>query len=152
MPTYDYKCPICDLLVEVQHSISELDNPSEETVKQISCNEHTCPRLKPFSFEQWYDQNEDQVNAELAESGATREMDFDSEREFEKRYEQYLDQHTPQYGTMFKKQVSVAAFNSFGSLPSNEKKKVLQKRSNEHFKREIHERKMFMDGKTGKQA
>lgn len=111
MPTYDYKCPICDLLVEVQHSISELDNPSEETVKQISCNEHTCPKLKSLD-----------------------------------------GKNIPQYGTMFKKQVSVAAFNSFGSLPSNEKKKVLQKRSNEHFKREIHERKMFMDGKTGKQA
>ena len=42
-----------------------------------------------LTFEEWYALNEDEVNIELAESGADREMDFDSELEFEKRYEQY---------------------------------------------------------------
>lgn len=44
-----------------------------------------------LSFEKWYALNEDSINIELAESGADREMDFDSELEFEKRYEQYYN-------------------------------------------------------------
>ena len=30
------------------------------------------------------------INVELAESGADRELDFHSEKEFEERYEKYL--------------------------------------------------------------
>lgn len=43
-----------------------------------------------LNYEEWYDLNEDEINIELAESGADRELDFDSEREFNKRYEAYL--------------------------------------------------------------
>ena len=42
-----------------------------------------------LTFEQWYELNESEINIELAENGADRELDFDSEREFEKRYEKY---------------------------------------------------------------
>ena len=42
-------------------------------------------------YDEWYNLNEDEINIELAENGADREMDFDSEREFEKRYEIYLN-------------------------------------------------------------
>jgi len=42
-----------------------------------------------LTFEQWYELNESEINMELAENGADRELDFDSEREFEKRYEKY---------------------------------------------------------------
>lgn len=38
MPTYDYVCPNCKAIQEdVIHSISELDNPSPETLQEITC-------------------------------------------------------------------------------------------------------------------
>jgi len=47
------------------------------------------PKLK---FDDWYAFNEESINIQLAESGADREMDFDSELEFEKRYQEYCDE------------------------------------------------------------
>ena len=44
-----------------------------------------------LKYEEWYTKFEDEINIELAESGADREMDFDSEREFDERYEMYLN-------------------------------------------------------------
>lgn len=44
-----------------------------------------------LEFDEWYELFEDFINIELAETGADREMDFDSEREFNKRYEMYLN-------------------------------------------------------------
>jgi len=44
-----------------------------------------------LEYEEWYAKFEDEINTELAEIGADREMDFDSEREFDKRYEMYLN-------------------------------------------------------------
>lgn len=38
----------------------------------------------------WYYTNEADILIELAETGADREMDFDLEAEFDKRYEAYL--------------------------------------------------------------
>ncbi len=46
-----------------------------------------------LTFEEWYDENEDKIWIELAETGADREMDFDSEKEFELRYNKYLDEY-----------------------------------------------------------
>jgi hypothetical protein len=46
---------------------------------------------KILEFEEWYDLNEEKINIELAENGADRELDFDSEREFEDRYQAYLE-------------------------------------------------------------
>ncbi len=46
-----------------------------------------------LTFEEWYDENEDKIWIELAEIGADREMDFDSEKEFELRYNKYLDEY-----------------------------------------------------------
>lgn len=37
MPNYDYKCPICNEVKEVFHSIDELKNPSDKTLKEIMC-------------------------------------------------------------------------------------------------------------------
>lgn len=53
---------------------------------QLELNEETL-----MSFEEWCDANADEINIELAENGADRELDFDSEREFETRYQKYLD-------------------------------------------------------------
>jgi len=50
----------------------------------------------PETFDEWYELNENTINIELAESGADREMDFDSEKEFEKRYEIYLENKNTQ--------------------------------------------------------
>lgn len=44
-----------------------------------------------LSFEDWYDINEEEINIELAETGADRELCFSSENEFEKRYNDYHD-------------------------------------------------------------
>ena len=44
-----------------------------------------------LEYEEWYAQNEEEINIELAESGADREMDFDSELEFDKKYQEYLN-------------------------------------------------------------
>lgn len=41
-------------------------------------------------YDVWFYQNEEAILIELAESGADREMDFDLEAEFDKRYQQYL--------------------------------------------------------------
>jgi len=46
---------------------------------------------KKLNYEDWYGLYEDDINIELAESGADREMDFDSELEFEIRYQTYLN-------------------------------------------------------------
>jgi|TARA_R110000787_G_scaffold94421_3_gene197161 hypothetical protein len=45
-----------------------------------------------LTFDEWYDLYEDEINIELAENGADREMDFDPELEFEKRYQEYMEE------------------------------------------------------------
>ena len=47
--------------------------------------------MAELNFEEWYELNEKEINIELAENGAYREMDFDSEKEFEDRYQKYLE-------------------------------------------------------------
>lgn len=37
MPTYIYRCPHCEFEKEVFHFIKECDAPSQETLKEISC-------------------------------------------------------------------------------------------------------------------
>ena len=44
-----------------------------------------------LEYEEWYVKFEDEINIELAETGADRQMDFDGEREFDKRYDMYLN-------------------------------------------------------------
>ena len=46
-----------------------------------------------LTFDEWYCLYEDEINIELTENGADREMDFDSELEFEIRYQNYLNQN-----------------------------------------------------------
>lgn len=46
MPRYDYYCEACGLQREVMHSIDECNDPTEETQKETSCNEYTCPVAK----------------------------------------------------------------------------------------------------------
>jgi hypothetical protein len=45
-----------------------------------------------LTFDEWFNLFEDEINIELWESGADRELDFNPEKEFEKRYEKYLNQ------------------------------------------------------------
>lgn len=47
--------------------------------------------MKILKFEEWINIYEDEINIELAENGADREMDFDPEMEFQKRYDKYVD-------------------------------------------------------------
>jgi len=60
-----------------------LSGSNLRTIKNLTMNK--------LSFDDWYDLHEDEINIELAENGADREMDFDSEKEFEKKYQKYLD-------------------------------------------------------------
>ena len=53
---------------------------------------------KELTFDEWYSLNEDEINIELAENGAYRELDFDSELEFEVRYQKYLNQNKDEQG------------------------------------------------------
>jgi len=47
--------------------------------------------MKKLNFDQWYALNAEEIDIELAENGANREMDFDSELEFEIRYQKYIE-------------------------------------------------------------
>ena len=44
-----------------------------------------------IKYLKWFYANEEAILIELAESGADRELDFDLEAEFDKRYQAYLD-------------------------------------------------------------
>lgn len=57
--------------------------------KEINKSNH-----QPLSYADWYSTNEDEIYIELAETGSDREMDFDSEREFDDKYEKYLNSHS----------------------------------------------------------
>lgn len=49
-------------------------------------------------YMQWFYENESDILIELAETGADREMDFDLEAEFDKRYEKYLNNKSQSVG------------------------------------------------------
>lgn len=51
-----------------------------------------------LQYEQWFYENESDILIELAETGADREMDFDLEAEFDKRYEKYLNNKSQSVG------------------------------------------------------
>lgn len=46
---------------------------------------------RALSFNEWYELNEEEIYIELAETGADRELCFDSEKEFEERYLSYSE-------------------------------------------------------------
>ena len=46
--------------------------------------------LKVLTYEQWVDEFIDEMNIKFAETGADRELGFNSEDELEKEYELYL--------------------------------------------------------------
>ena len=41
-------------------------------------------------FDEWFDSNETDIESEIVSSGADRELDFDSEKYYDDKYEQYL--------------------------------------------------------------
>lgn len=47
--------------------------------------------MRKLSYDEWLSINQKDIDIELAESGADREMDFNPEKEYEKRYEDYLN-------------------------------------------------------------
>ncbi|MDB4343517.1 hypothetical protein OAA15_00690 [bacterium] len=47
--------------------------------------------MSKLNFDEWYEIHEEEINIELAESGADRELGFDAELEFEYRYTKYLN-------------------------------------------------------------
>ena len=45
----------------------------------------------PLSYDEWYGIYEHDIHIELAETGADRELDFNPEKEFEERYNIYVE-------------------------------------------------------------
>lgn len=53
MPVYVYKCGICDLTVELHHSMSEIDNPSDELKKKTTCpQDEICNDIIEYAYGQ----------------------------------------------------------------------------------------------------
>jgi hypothetical protein len=50
-----------------------------------------CVSKRLLEYEEWFAKFEDEIDVEITETGTDREMDFDVEREFDKRYEMYLN-------------------------------------------------------------
>jgi hypothetical protein len=44
-----------------------------------------------LSYDEWLEEHQSDINIELAETGADRELDFNLEIELEKRYDIYVD-------------------------------------------------------------
>ena len=47
----------------------------------------------PLDYHEWFDKNEDELDIEIMETGACDEMDFDADRFYERKYEEYLKRH-----------------------------------------------------------
>jgi hypothetical protein len=58
--------------------------------KTVIIDEQDSVYRSKLNFEEWYNKFEEEIDIELAETGADREMDFDREKEYEKRYDKYL--------------------------------------------------------------
>lgn len=97
-----YRCSTPKYVMQTNGEIKafnskEFDEAIAKIVEQIELRQQqimsaTIGGSERFlDYEEWFDIFEDRINLELAETGADREMDFDSEREFEKRYEMYLN-------------------------------------------------------------
>ena len=91
-----FYCSKCAKIKDWPVSIFESYGPCEVCGEQTICSDVPSSQLpdKVLSFEEWYKQNEENINIELAESGADRELDFDSEKEFDDRYIKYCDAKT----------------------------------------------------------
>jgi hypothetical protein len=72
------KCPECGKLFRVM-----IDEPGE-----CGCGWSEVPAV--LTFKEWYEQNEEELFIEFAETGADRELDHDPERICSDRYEEYL--------------------------------------------------------------
>lgn len=76
-----------------RHMVTAIDPAHDQDLALYWCHsmfQFNCRPIPTYTYEEWYDIYEEEIYIELAESGADRELCFDSEREFEKRYEEYL--------------------------------------------------------------
>ena len=64
---------------------------TEKVNKQHSKLPIYCVSERFLEFDEWCDTFANEIDIELAENGADRELDFNSEKEYEKRYEMYLN-------------------------------------------------------------
>lgn len=64
---------------------------NEESLNETQFLNALRDATEKFNFDEWYELNEENINIELAENGADREMDFNPELEFENRYQKYLE-------------------------------------------------------------
>lgn len=76
---------------EWKQQLTTASTDTEKETKKHSKLPVYCVSECFLEYEEWCAKFEDSIYTELAESGADREMDFDSELEFDKRYEMYLN-------------------------------------------------------------
>ena len=65
-------------------------NTEKETKKHSKLPIY-CVSEHFLEFDEWCDTFANEIDIELAENGADRELDFNPETEYEKRYEMYLN-------------------------------------------------------------
>ena len=56
----------------------------------VDYDEVTATANTLTEYDVWFQDNEEDILIELAESGADRELDFNLEAEFDKRFQKYL--------------------------------------------------------------
>ena len=56
----------------------------------VDYDEVTATANSLTEYDVWFHENEEAILIELAESGADRELDFNLEAEFDKRFQKYL--------------------------------------------------------------
>lgn len=67
------------------------DEELKEMVGRIRCLSLPITHLVvPLEYDKWFELKENELSIAFAESGADRELDFNHERECEKKYEEYL--------------------------------------------------------------
>ena len=87
----------------------------------------------------------DMIDCELAESGADREMDFDSEEEYYKRYEEYLNFNGIEVITIFGQIIISRPLPNFTKEELNDQKlQFLQSQSRNFFRKLKEQRNLFV--------
>lgn len=79
-------------LIKLFNKVADMKLSTVEAVEIVLTHVSENYVLRPLSFEEWQEENSDQVSILLAETGADRELDFNPENELDTRYNEYLRQ------------------------------------------------------------
>lgn len=84
-----------DYVQQVKPNVFMLEGPPSKIAAFQTVYNCKPVAIKPehaiISYDEWHTANEEQINIQLAETGADRELDFNAEKEFEQRYNDYVE-------------------------------------------------------------